>query len=96
MKGLEFLEIRVRAETIQTTALLRSARILRRVLENWGVLLLSNSSGKLSANVGVKNSRMSKIVIRIIHKDLYLKYDVDMLQKKKKKEEEEEEEDGEY
>ena len=32
-KRLEELEIRGRIETIQTTALLRSARILRRVLE---------------------------------------------------------------
>ena len=37
--GLEELEIRDRVETIQTTALLRSARILRRVLETWGDLL---------------------------------------------------------
>ena len=33
LKGLEDLEIRGRVETILTTALLRSARILRRVLE---------------------------------------------------------------
>ena len=33
LKGLEDLEIGGRVETIQTTALLRSARILRRVLE---------------------------------------------------------------
>ena len=33
VKGLEDLEIRGRVETIQTTALLRSARILRRVPE---------------------------------------------------------------
>ena len=33
IKGLEELEIRGRVETIQTTALLRSARILRRVQE---------------------------------------------------------------
>ena len=33
MKGLEDIEIRGRLETIQMTALLRSARILRRVLE---------------------------------------------------------------
>ena len=33
MKGLEDLEIRGRVEDIQTTALLRSARIQRRVLE---------------------------------------------------------------
>ena len=32
-KGLESLEIRGRIETIQNTALLQSARILRRVLE---------------------------------------------------------------
>ena len=42
-KGLERrlkeLKIRGRIETIQTTALLRSARILSRVLENWGNLL---------------------------------------------------------
>ena len=33
VKGLEDLEIRGQEETIQTTALLTSARILRRVLE---------------------------------------------------------------
>ena len=33
LKGLEDLEISGRTETIQTTALLRTARILRRVLE---------------------------------------------------------------
>ena len=33
VEGLEDLEIRRRVETILTTALLRSARILRRVLE---------------------------------------------------------------
>ncbi len=33
VQGLEDLEIRGRAETIQTTALLISARILRRVLD---------------------------------------------------------------
>ena len=35
---LEELEIRKRIETISTTALFRSARILRRVLETWGNL----------------------------------------------------------
>ena len=39
LKGLEDLEIGWRVETIQTTALLRTARILRRVLETWGDLL---------------------------------------------------------
>ena len=39
LKVLEDLEIGGRIETIQTTALLRTARILRRVLETWGDLL---------------------------------------------------------
>ena len=34
LKGLEDLEIRGRVETIRTTTLLRTARILRRVLES--------------------------------------------------------------
>ena len=37
-KGLEDLEVGGHVETIQTTALLRMARILRRVLETWGNL----------------------------------------------------------
>ena len=36
LKGLEDLEVGGRIETIQTIALLRTARILRRVLETWG------------------------------------------------------------
>ena len=39
LKGLEDLEIGGRVETIQTSALLRTARILGRVLETWGDLL---------------------------------------------------------
>ena len=39
VQGLEDLDIRGRIETIRTTALLRSARILRRVPETWGDLL---------------------------------------------------------
>ena len=39
LKGREDLEVGGRVETIQTTALLRMARILRRVLETWGDLL---------------------------------------------------------
>ena len=39
LKRLEDLEVGGRMETIQTTALLRTARILRRVLETWGDLL---------------------------------------------------------
>ena len=36
LQGREDLEITGLVETIQSTALLRSARILKRVLENWG------------------------------------------------------------
>ena len=39
LKGLVDLEVGGRVETIQMTALLRTARILRRVLETWGDLL---------------------------------------------------------
>ena len=39
LKSLEDLEIGGRVETIQTTALLRTGRILIRVLETWGDLL---------------------------------------------------------
>ena len=39
LKGLENLEVGGRVVTIQTTALLRTARILRRVLDIWGDLL---------------------------------------------------------
>ena len=62
VQGLEVLEIRGRVEALQTTALLRSARILRRVLET---CCHSNSSEKPSANAGVKNSQKSKIIIMI-------------------------------
>ena len=53
IQGLEDLEIRGRVETIQTTALLRSTRILRRVPEN---CCHSNSSEKPSVKAGVENS----------------------------------------
>ena len=39
LKGQNELEVGGRVETIQTTALLRMARILRRILETWGDLL---------------------------------------------------------
>ena len=39
LKGLEDLEVGGRVETIQMTVLLRTARILIRVLETWGDLL---------------------------------------------------------
>ena len=58
LKGLEDLEVGGRVETIQTTALLRTARILRWVLEFWGDLLsLKLQWKKPSANTDVKNSK---------------------------------------
>ena len=42
LKGLEDLEVGGRVEIIQMTALLRTARILRRVLNTWGDLLSLN------------------------------------------------------
>ena len=46
LKGLEDLKVGGRVETIQTTALLRTARILRRVLMTWGDLLSLNLQWK--------------------------------------------------
>ena len=39
LKGLEDLEVGGQVEIIQITALLRTARRLRRILETWGDLL---------------------------------------------------------
>ena len=46
LEGLEDLEVGGRVETIQTTALLRTVRTLRRVLETWGNLLSLKLQGK--------------------------------------------------
>ena len=46
LKGQEDLEVGSRVETIQTTALLKTVRILRRVPETWGYLLLLNLQWK--------------------------------------------------
>ena len=53
LKGLEDIEVGGRVEIIQTIALLRTARILRRVLETWGDLLSLNSGD----NTDGKNSQ---------------------------------------
>ena len=42
LKGLEDLDVGDRVKTIQTTALLKTDRILRRVLETWRDLLSLN------------------------------------------------------
>ena len=54
---MEALEIRGQVETIQTTALLKSTRILRRVLET---CCHSSSSKRPSAYASVKNSQVLK------------------------------------
>ena len=59
VQGPEDKKIRGCVENIQTTALLRLARILRRVLETWRDLL----SLKPLDNAGVKNSQKSKMII---------------------------------
>ena len=56
LKGLEDLEVGRRVETIQTTALLRTARILRRVLETEETCCPSDFSEKPSAIADVKSS----------------------------------------
>ena len=58
LKRLGDLEVGGRVETIQTTALLRTARILRRVLETWEETCChSNSCEKPSGVTDVKNSK---------------------------------------
>ena len=61
VKGMEDLEIKKWVETIQTTALLRSVRILRKswILEE---TCHSNSSERPSANADVKNTQAVKII----------------------------------
>ena len=54
LKGLEDLEVGGRVETIQMTALLKTARILRRVLET---CCHSNSGEGPSTDADVKNSK---------------------------------------
>ena len=56
LKGLEDLEVGGRVETIQITALLRTAKILRRVLETWEDLLsLSDSKSPQVSRTPVKS-----------------------------------------
>ena len=64
VKRLEDLEIRGQVETIQTTALLRSSRILRRVLETWRDLLSLKLLWKTSAKAGGKicQKRMTTLI----------------------------------
>ena len=60
VQGVEDLEMRRQDETTQTTESLRTARILRRVLETEETCCYTDSSEKLWGNAGVKNSQMNK------------------------------------
>ena len=61
LKGLEDVEVGGRVETIQTTVLLRTARILRRVLKTWGKLAVPQK--RPSAKTDEKNSKGVMIII---------------------------------
>ena len=54
LKHLEDLEVGGQVDTIQTTALLRTARIQRRVLEIWGHLQSLKLQWKPSDNTDVE------------------------------------------
>ena len=70
VRGREDLELRRQVETIQTIGLLRSVRILRRVLKIEETCCHSHSSGKPSTNASLKNPQMSKKIIIIIPESL--------------------------
>ena len=72
VEGVEDLEIRGQVETIQTTTLLRSARILRRVLEEY-TCYHSNSSEKPSANAVIKKTLKGVIItVNIINCKIFI------------------------
>ena len=54
LKGIEDMDVGGYMETIQTTTLLRTAKILRRVPKTWRDLLSLSSSERSSANTDVK------------------------------------------
>ena len=60
LKRLEDLEVGGRVETIQMTALLRTARIVRRVLETWGDLLSLKLQWKIHQLTLMWKTLMSK------------------------------------
>ena len=66
LKGLEDLEDGGRVEKIQTTTLLKTARILRRVQVLEETCCHSKSSERRSANADVRNSNEQIIIIIII------------------------------
>ena len=74
IQGLEDLEIIGRVETFQTTALLRSARILRRVLEIEETCCHSNSSERPSANADAKNSHGVSSILIVVNQQFILQW----------------------
>ena len=63
-KRLHELEISGRIKTIQTTAVIKPARILRRVLGLEEICCHSDTSQKPSVRVGVKKNSRNKIILR--------------------------------
>ena len=57
LKGQENMEVGEQVETIQTTALLRTTRILRRFLDTLGDLLSLKFKWKPSVKTDVRNSQ---------------------------------------
>ena len=73
LKGLEDLEVGRRMETIQTTELLRTARILRKSWRHEETCCHSYSSEKPSANADVKSSIIMIIIIKYLNLAMELK-----------------------
>ena len=66
LKGLEDLEVGGRGKNIQTTALLRTTRILRRVPETWGDLLslkLQKNSQRVNNNNDNNNNNLRRLAV---------------------------------
>ena len=63
VQGLEDLEIRGRVETIQTTALLRSGRILRRSPGDLRRLAVAQTNERPSANADAENIQGLSIIM---------------------------------
>ena len=72
LKGLHNLEVGGRVISIQTTALLRLSRILRRVLERWGDLCHSKPSKRLSAAAKISQVVNNAIIMMIVCKPTFL------------------------
>ena len=70
LTGLEDLEVGGRAETIQTTELLRTARMLRIVPETWGDFMSSNSRGRPQTDHLILTRRPDLMIINNNKKEI--------------------------